>query len=75
MGGGGAVHCFPSHSVHRYKGNILQFDNYWGPGLASICFREADIVPENVFPGPTAFLGSHKGAKSKRRNFGPSVVS
>ena len=26
--GGGAAHCFPSHSVHCYKGNILQFDNY-----------------------------------------------
>ena len=30
-GGGGlgsAVHCFPSYSVYRIKGNILQFDNY-----------------------------------------------
>ena len=28
--GGLAAHCIPSHSVHCYKGNILQFDNYWG---------------------------------------------
>ena len=27
----GAAHCFPSHSVHCYKGNTLKFDNYWGP--------------------------------------------
>ena len=31
-GGGGwlAANCFPSRSVHCYKGNILQFENYWG---------------------------------------------
>ena len=32
-GGGGeeeAAHCFPSHSVHCCKGNIIQFENYWG---------------------------------------------
>ena len=27
-GGGVAAHCFLSHSVHCYKGNILQFGNY-----------------------------------------------
>ena len=29
---GGAAHCIPSHLLHCYKGNKLQFDNYWGGG-------------------------------------------
>ena len=29
-GGGGATNCIPFHSVHYYKGNLLQFDNNWG---------------------------------------------
>ena len=43
----GAAHCFPSHSAHFYKGNILKFDNYWGGGAST---------PGSDGPGKTALV-------------------
>ena len=56
----GAAHCYPSHSVHCYKGNILQFENYWGamppqppgfdrPVLPLIAFADGHFTKGNAF--------------------------
>ena len=42
--GGRAAHCIPSNLVHCYKGNILQFDNYWGLRRACIVFFSFPIL-------------------------------
>ena len=38
-GGGGAAHCISSYSANCYKGNIPQFENYWGGGGAPAVYH------------------------------------
>ena len=47
--GGGAAHCFPSQSLHCYKGNIPQFDNYWGAPAKNPQPPPAPLVPTCLF--------------------------